>query len=307
MNRTRLFGIAVISTLLTIGAAAPAAAFYQGKVPRPETPAQATSVAADPDGTGYWTMVDAQGISAHDGATFHGTLSNPRGTSFGTIVATPDGNGYWAVNYLTGTVDSFGSAPQLPSFQTTGYKKYSGVYLTDVASTPSGRGLVALDWSGHVWTLGDGVSYGDVAKFSWNTGSPGATAIRLTPSGRGYLIAGAGGNVWGLGDAVARGGLPPNQYKPITSMAPTGTGNGYWLVDSYGTVTAFGDATAQPGTLTNPTSPVTYIVTRPNGAGYYLAHENGAVDAFGADVTVVPPGHCHRPRPRLHGDRSQPC
>lgn len=140
-----------------------------------------TSVVANPNGPGYWTMTDGQGVTAHGGAPFFGS---PPSKAKGTIVATRTGQGYWVVDARNGTVYAYGDATALPNFPAaSGY--VAGDILISVAPTGDDRGLLAVDVSGRVWTIGDAVARGDAK------GKIGVTAfaagIATTPTGNGLL------------------------------------------------------------------------------------------------------------------------
>jgi hypothetical protein len=200
------------------------------------------SMAATPDGGGYWILDGDQGrIFTYGDATNYGQPADVWSTRIRadvptalSIVSTPSGHGYWVVA-STGEVLNYGDA--------NNYGSVAGQHLNQpvvgMAATRDGLGywLVAAD--GGVFTFGDATFAGSEAGQPLNQPVVGMAA---SPTG-GYWLVAADGGVFTFGDATFAGseaGQPLNQ--PVVGMAASPTG-GYWLVAADGGVFTFGDAT----------------------------------------------------------------
>jgi hypothetical protein len=152
-----------------------------------------------------------------------------------------------------------------------------------VARTPDARGAWVATADGHVYTVGDAVSYGSMAGKHLNQAMVGMAA---TPTGHGYWLVATDGGIFGFGDAVFRGstgGIRLNQ--PIFAMASSPSGRGYWLVASDGGVFAFGDVGfyGSAGGM-HLQVPVSGMAATPDGRGYWLVTVLGEVYTFGDAV-----------------------
>lgn len=207
------------------------------------------SMAATPDGGGYWIL------NASSGQIWdYGTAPDE-----GSPAAT------------------FDSVPRefVPNF-------------IGIASTPDGRGYwvlaVGLSGMGSVLPFGDARFYGDETTGSGPAGHAG-TPVALVPtrSGSGYWIVDSDGGVFSFGDAVFRGSLGGTSLdSPVVGAARTNDGGGYWLVAGDGGVFSFGDA-GFSGSISGIrlAAPVVGMAADPGGAGYWLAGRDGGVFAFG--------------------------
>jgi hypothetical protein len=185
------------------------------------------------------------------------------------ITFSSSGNGYFDVNLgfnLTGPVEEvpdgpqFGSAPQDPASQGTGYW------------------LIGVD--GTIYSYGEATNLGSPASLPLNAPIVGMTA---SPQGDGYWAVGADGGIFAYGSAGfhgSTGGMKLNQ--PVVGMASTPSGEGYWVVAKDGGVFAYGDAKfagSTGGMKIN--KPVVNMVATPSGEGYWLVASDGGVFAFG--------------------------
>lgn len=231
------FASAVIASAITYGGLfvpGADAAMYSAYA---STPAL-TSVAPAANG-GIWVQgLDGGTTALGDAPVFDSVAAS------GTIVGRPQGDGYWIVT-PDGTISARGAAPDLcgGSFQACGKPAHS-VDIVDAASTPDGRGIVAVGRDGEVWTAGFATNYGDARK---GLGDELATGIAMTPDG-GYYIVGSKGGVFAIGPGTPfHGSLGGKNKRQITGIAVCTTkdadGNahadGYWLVDETGGISAF--------------------------------------------------------------------
>lgn len=252
--------------------AAPARASAPNRVP-----ANYTSIAQAPNG-GYWIQVDDGDnfyTLAIDGAPQYQSVPEP-----GSITAVPGTSGYWVVT-TDGHIYARGGAPELcggnPGWlpNCSGYRP-SRNPITGVAASPNGDGLWAVDYTRHVWTAGNVVSYGDVTNDNRRP-----SGIVATPSGLGYYIVMNDGGVFTRGDAVfygSTGGTKPGGHD-VTGLALsfnlTGKQTGYWLVADDGGIFTFGDAPFLGSTGGNDGgSIVTSVVTRLDRHSYAWVHAN---------------------------------
>ncbi|MGA2304552.1 MAG: fibronectin type III domain-containing protein [Acidimicrobiales bacterium] len=238
--------------------------------------ANSRSIAATPDGKGYWVVgqngtVMAFGDAVLYGSAVHMDLNGP----IVGISATPDGKGYWLVAsdggvFAFGDAGFYGSAAQMRLNQP----------VLGMVSTPDGKGYWLLAYDGGVFAYGDASFYGSAAPLRLNQPIVG---IAATPDGKGYWLVASDGGVFSFGDASFYGSAAPLRLnKPIMGFAATPDGKGYWLVASDGGVFAFGDA-AFYGSATNLklNEPLTGIQATPDGKGYWLSAADGGVFSYG--------------------------
>ncbi len=250
------------------------------------------SMAATPDGAGYWILNAYSGdIFSYGDAVSYGQPADTSAYSGGAdtwpssidIVATPDGNGYWVLE----------------------------------------EGLSGL---GSVQSFGDAVNYGDettTAHGRAHAGKP--VAMVATHDGKGYWIVDSDGGMFSFGDAVFRGSVGNKTLNaPVVGAAVTADGNGYWLAAADGGVFSFGDAT-YGGSMANTVlaAPVVGIAANASGAGYWLAAADGGVFALGGAPYLgslsAPPSrptglrdqrgpageHMNRPSPSVFFDQAE--
>jgi hypothetical protein len=253
--------------------------------PAPEPEPGFVSMAATPDGLGYW-LAQANGqVQAYGDAKPYGSLpagDRAQETPIAAIVRTYDGGGYWLVN-SKGHVYSFGDARPHGSLPA---RKAAQAPITSMAATPDGRGYWLLAADGHIYAFGDARLQGmpDARSAPYD-------AIVARPAG-GYIVTGAdngesyaypGGNVLG-------GGPGYTISATLVGAAATPSGNGVWLAGSDGAVYDFGDAAfygSIPGETPLLAAPVTGIAGRPDGRGYWLLAADGSVYGYG-DAPVFP-------------------
>ncbi len=230
------------------------------------------SIAATPDGSGYWLAASDGGVFTKGDAHFYGSTGSLRlNKPIVGMAATPDGKGYWLVAadggiFREGDATFYGSAGAL----------HLNKPIVGMAATPDGKGywLVAAD--GGVFTEGDAIFYGSTGALHLNKPIVGMAA---TPDGRGYWLVAADGGVFREGDAAfygSAGALHLN--KPIVGMAATPDGKGYWLVASDGGIFRAGDAAfyGSTGSL-HLNKPIVGMATTADGKGYWLAASDGGI------------------------------
>jgi hypothetical protein len=207
------------------------------------------SMAATPDGGGYWILNGDTGtIYPFGNAIFFGdpaaTLGGvprefvPNGVA---IVATGPGDGYWVLESGLsglGSVLPFGGAIFYGDTQQQAVP-HAGVPV-GMAATPDGRGYWIVDSDGGVF------SFGDAGFFRSMGGKPlnqPIVGMASTTDGRGYYLAGADGGVFTFGDAVFAGSMGGRALqKPVVGIAVDHGSGGYWLAAADGGVFSFGGA-----------------------------------------------------------------
>lgn len=122
--------------------------------------------------------------------------------------------------------------------------------------------------AGGVSTLGDAVSYGNLAQVDLS--SP-VVAATTTPDGGGYWLVTQDGRVYSFGDAHNYGQMPRKHI--VVGIAVTPDEMGYWLAVSTGQVYTFGDAKS----LRNAPKAIVAVAATPNGGGYWLLAATGRV------------------------------
>jgi titin len=238
--------------------------------------ANSRSIAATPDGKGYWVVGENGTVMAFGDAVLYGSAVHMdlNGPIVG-IDATPDGKGYWLVAsdggvFAFGDAGFYGSAAQLRLNQP----------VLGMVSTPDGKGYWLLAYDGGVFAYGDASFYGSAAPLRLNQPIVGISA---TPDGKGYWLVASDGGVFSFGDAAFYGSAAPLRLnEPIMGFAATPDGKGYWLVASDGGVFAFGGAGFY-GSATNLklNEPLTGIQATPDGKGYWLSAADGGVFSYG--------------------------
>jgi len=211
------------------------------------------SIAATPDGGGYWILDTDTGV-VHpygDAGFFSDPATKFAGTprefvpNFVAIVSTPDGKGYWVLERGLsgmGSVDPFGDATSYGDTVSLAHKTGSGFNGGPVAlaATPDGKGYWEVHFDGGVFAFGDAGFYGSAVNVALRGPIVG---IAVTADGRGYWLVASDGGVFAFGDAVFAGSLGGKVLAgPIVGIARNPAGPGYWLVASDGGVFAFGGA-----------------------------------------------------------------
>jgi hypothetical protein len=236
------------------------------------------SMAATPDGNGYWVAGVDGGVFSFGDAQFYGSLpgDNIHVSDIVGIASTPDGRGYWLVGadgglFSFGDAQFYGSLPGIlggaPAHPVTGF-----------TPTPDGHGYWMVASDGGVFTFGDAHFYGSLpgqnltptaARIAQSetlfayVGSSGLF-IQATPDGLGYWIADSSGDVFTFGDAKFFGTLSEEVGSANARSA------------SSGTLSSHDIATGHPTTV-----PITAFVATADGGGYMMAGTNGEVYTFG--------------------------
>jgi predicted RNA-binding protein with TRAM domain len=194
------------------------------------------SIAATPDGKGYWVVGKNGAVLAFGDAVLYGSAfqMNLDGPIVG-IVATSDGKGYWLVA-SDGGVFAFGDA----TFYGSAAPMQLNKSVLGMVATPDGKGYWLLAYDGGVFAFGDATFYGSAAPMRLNKPVVGFAA---TPDGKGYWLVASDGGVFAFGDATLYGSANTLKLnEPLTGIQATPDGNGYWLSAADGGVFSFGDA-----------------------------------------------------------------
>jgi hypothetical protein len=185
------------------------------------------SIAATPDGAGYWILNAYSGdIYTYGDAVSYGQPADTSVYSGGTdtwpnairIVATPDGKGYWIVD-SDGGVFSFGDA----AFHGSMGNKALNAPVVGIAVTPDGRGYWLAAADGGVFSFGSATYGGSMA----NTvlAAP-VVGIAANGSGAGYWLAAADGGVFALGGEPYLGSLARHHLdRPVFAISSVPRGN----------------------------------------------------------------------------------
>jgi uncharacterized membrane protein YgdD (TMEM256/DUF423 family) len=240
--------------------------------------APAVSIAATPDGHGYWiAAADGEVATAGDASSFGSALGAGLRSPVVQIAPTPTGTGYWLVD-ADGTVKGFGSAVAFGSLSSIGV---TDDRVVGMAVAPQGTGYWLADANGSVYSFGTAQFHGSLPGIHVKPAAP-IVGIVATPDGGGYWLVGADGGVFSFGDARFSGSAANMDLNAgIVGMAATPDGGGYWLVGGDGGVFSFGDARFF-GSLGGdvPAFPVSAIAATPDGGGYWLLEPDGFRDSL---------------------------
>jgi hypothetical protein len=230
------------------------------------------SMAADPDGAGYWILnADTGTIHAYGSVVSYGQPADtptyqaspefrPRAVQ---IVATRDGKGYWVLELGLsglGTVQGFGDAGFFGDETTISHSVGHNGWPVALIGTADDQGYWIVDNDGGVFSFGHARFYGSMADRHL-TGPVSAAAA--TSDGRGYWLASSDGGVFAFGDAVFSGSLASVPLTgPVISIAADRSGTGYWLAATDGGVFAFGGAPFMGSMSSQPlVRPISTIVS----------------------------------------------
>jgi hypothetical protein len=234
------------------------------------------SIAATPDGQGYW-LVDSDGaISAHGDAISYGSMAGkPLASPINHIAATPDGRGYWLVAG-DGGVFAFGDAGYFGSMGD--HPLNAPVVAMTSTSDGGGYWLVAAD--GGVFAFGDAAFHGSMGGLTLN--AP-VIDIATDSSAGGYWEVALDGGVFAF-DAPFLGSVASIPHVAATTgIDSSPSGAGYRLIGADGGVFAFGDDPfhgSMGGLALN--APVIGIARDPATGGYWEVATDGGVFAFDA-------------------------
>jgi hypothetical protein len=116
------------------------------------------TLAATPDGHGYWEVAADGGVFAFGDAGFYGSIGGQHlNAGVVGLAATPDGHGYWEVA-ADGGVFAFGDASFYGSIGDT----RGGGAVTGITGSPSGHGYWEAAADGGVFSYGDAGFYGSL-------------------------------------------------------------------------------------------------------------------------------------------------
>ncbi len=193
-------------------------------------PAPVVSMAATPDGRGYWYVDTSGDVYSFGDASYLGSISQldpaaqPGGANAATLpapvvsmAATPDAKGYWMIDdagdvYSFGDASYQGSIGQLSPTAAPGGANAAHLAhpMVEVCATPDAKGYWMIDDAGDVYSFGDASYQGSIGQLSPTAAPGGANAAVLS--------------------------------APIVSMTPTSGGGGYWMLSANGGVFSFGNA-----------------------------------------------------------------
>ncbi|HEX7165872.1 MAG TPA: choice-of-anchor D domain-containing protein [Acidimicrobiales bacterium] len=188
-----------------------AAAEHRSTRPSPRPADKVTSIAATPDGDGYWLFSARGHVFPYGTAQFYGAMGHTRlnGPILDSI-PTPSGEGYYMVG-SDGGIFTFGDAA------------FEGSMGGTPLNAPVQSLVPDLDGSGYWLVASDGGIFAFEAPFR---GSMGGTRLNRPVTGMvgyddGYLMVGEDGGIFTFGDAPFRGSLGANPPPvPVVSVAP---------------------------------------------------------------------------------------
>jgi len=223
-------------------------------------PGPNVSIAATPDGNGYWVTAADGGVFSYGDARFYGSMGgHPLNQPVVGMAATPTGGGYWEVA-ADGGIFSFGDARFYGSMG--GHPLNQPV--VGMAATPTGGGYWEVAADGGIFSFGNAPFYGSMGGHPLNQPVVGMAAV---PGGGGYWMVAADGGIFSFGDAPfygSTGGMALSQ--PVQGMAAVPGGGGYWMVAADGGIFSFGDAQFYgSGTGSPITAPALGMAARPGG------------------------------------------
>jgi ribosomal protein L24E len=224
------------------------------------------TMAAAPNGSGYWVVAADGGIFAFGSAPFLGSTGGiVLNTPIVGMAPTESGLGYWLVA-SDGGIFAFGDAPFLGS---TGAMVLNRP-IVGMAATASGRGYWLVASDGGIFAFGDAPFLGSTGGIVLNRP---ITGMAATGPGDGYWLVASDGGIFSFGRAPflgSTGGMALNQ--PIVAMARTPTSAGYWMAAADGGLFTFGDAPFLGGAGGVPLAGrVVALVPTASGLGYWMA------------------------------------
>jgi SpoIID/LytB domain protein len=239
-------------------------------------PSAAVSIAATPDGHGYWINGKDGSVVGFGDGTFLGSASGlPLAAPVVGMASTPSGQGYWEVA-TDGGIFSYGDAH---FYGSTG-AMHLNQPIVGMARTGDGNGywLVAAD--GGVFSYGDAHFYGSTGAMHLNQPIVGMAA---SPDSGGYWLVAADGGIFAFGDAAFYGSMGAHSLnRPIVGMASSPSGTGYWMVASDGGIFSFGTAPFEGSAgAMSLVQPIVGMARTADGNGYWLSAADGGIFSYG--------------------------
>ncbi len=231
------------------------------------------SIAATPNGAGYWSLDPSGALTSHGDATDYGSASGTDASNpVVAIGSSSTGNGYWEAT-ADGNVFAFGDAKSFGSMDAAQLRQP----IVGIAGTPDNGGYWMVSADGGVFAFGDAAFYGSLGEMRLNRPIVG---LAVTPGGRGYWLVAADGGVFTFGDAKFYGSEGGHHLNgPMVGIASTAGGRGYLLVAADGGVFTFGDARFHGSLGANGTIPIVGIIAD-SDTRYRLITRNGAARSF---------------------------
>ena len=235
------------------------------------------SMAANPQGTGYWLTNSGGSVATHGGVSAYGSTGGLHlNAPIVQIVATSDGKGYWEVA-SDGGIFAFGDA----GF----YGSMGGVKINapvvGLAPTADGKGYWEVASDGGIFAFGDATFDGSMGGVPLNHPVVG---MALDPASGGYWEVASDGGVFAFGGAPFLGSSTNLVLaNPVVGIAAAASGEGYWEVASDGGIFSYGSAAFQgsAGGL-DLNAPVAGMAVDQGSGGYWLFALDGGIFAFGA-------------------------
>ena len=243
----------------------------------PQTPGTSpvVSMAATPDGKGYWLVNNRGCVTGYGDALNYGSMCYQQlNQPIAHIVSTPDGKGYWLVAN-DGGIFSFGDA----GFHGSMGGKQLNAPVVSMAPTKDGGGYWLVASDGGIFAFGDAGYHGSMGGHPLNKPVVGIAADYATG---GYWEVATDGGIFTF-DAPFRGSTGSlTLNKPINGMTVAANDNGYRLVASDGGIFSFGAPFY--GSLGSKTlsAPIVGMAADPVTGGYWMVGSDGGVFSFNA-------------------------
>jgi len=231
------------------------------------------SIAATPNGAGYWSLDPSGALTSHGDATNYGSASGTDASDpVVAIGSSSTGNGYWEAT-ANGRVFAYGDAKSFGSIDASSLRQP----IVGIAGTPDSNGYWMVGADGDVFAFGDAAFYGSLGAMHLNRPIVG---IAVTPGGRGFWLVAADGGVFSFGDARFYGSEGGHHLNgPMVGIASTSSGRGYLLVAADGGVFTFGNARFHGSLGASGTIPIVGIIAD-SDTRYRLITSHGAARSF---------------------------
>ena len=264
-----------VEAVTAVGTSTPSAASNAGSpvaMPAPDDVTVPTggSIAATPNGAGYWSLGPSGALTSHGNATDYGSASGTDASNpVVAIGSSSTGNGYWEAT-ADGNVYAFGDAKSFGSMDAASLRQP----IVAIAGTPDNGGYWLVGADGGVFAFGDAPFYGSLGAMHLNGPIVG---IAVTPGGRGYWLVAADGGVFTFGDAKFYGSQGGHHLNgPMVGIASTAGGGGYLLVAADGGVFTFGNARFHGSLGAKGTIPIVGIIADSDRRYRLIARDGGA-------------------------------